>query len=182
MIIAFEMNPHDGDAFFFEDRKSSIFCPTCRTLLVKDFLPTGVRPRKKWDVCSSYENRIIVTDRFKAWCEAQQFDGLRFRQVCDKPPYFVFEPSIALGVDSRCARFVNKCSVCGNYESIVRSGPLLLSDVSAPIETGFFRTDIEFASNWEKSPIIIVGTRTKDLIKQEKFRLIDFEPIKRATE
>lgn len=177
MIVAYNFGGHDGDAFFFEDRESSIFCPICGTLLDKNFLPTGVRPRKKWDVCSSYENRTIVTERFKTWCEAHHFDGLVFRQVCMLPPYYVFEPSKVLRFDPRRARFDNKCKACGNYESVVIAGPLTLLEVSTPIEDGFYRTDIEFGSRWEKSPLIIVGIRTKDLIKQEKFRLVEFEPI-----
>ncbi len=176
------MSAHDGDAFYFEDRKSPIFCPVCGTLLDKTFLPTGVRPRKRWDICSSYENRKIVTAVFKNWCEAHQFEGLVFRKVNEQPAYYSFEPSLVLRVDPKCARFLNKCDVCGNYESVLRSGPIVLPDVVLPIENGFFRSDIEFASRWEKSPFIIVGLHTRDLIKQERFRLVEFEPIERASQ
>ncbi len=177
MIVAYDMSPHDGDAFFFEDRKSSIFCSVCGTLLDKAFLPSGVRPRKKWDICSTYENRVIVSERFKGWCQARHLDGLVFRQVNERPPYYVFEPSIVLEVDPRCARFEDKCSACGNFESVMRAGRLVLPKVQAPIDDGIFRSDIEFASRWEKSPIIIVGLHTRELMKEEKFRLIEFEPI-----
>jgi hypothetical protein len=182
MIVAYNFGGHDGDAFFFEDRKASIFCPICGTLLDRDFLPEGVRPRKKWDVCSSYENRTIVTERFKKWCESRKFDGLVFRQVCETPPYYVLEPSNVLRFDPRRARFENKCAACGNYESIVLAGPFALLNVQAPIEEGFFRTDLEFGSRWEKSPLIVVGVRTMDAIKQERFRLVEFEPIEAPDE
>ncbi len=182
MIVAFEFGGHDGDAFFFEDRKSPIFCPTCGTLLDKDFLPQNVRPRKKWDVCSSYDNRTIVTERFKSWCEARQFEGLVFRQVCQTPPYFVFMPSRILRYDPRRAVFDKKCAACGNYESVTIGGPLKLLDVRTPIETGFFRTDLEFGSRWEKTPMIIVGFRTRDAIKRERYHLVEFEPFEGADE
>lgn len=181
MIVAYEMSPHDGDAFFFEDRRSSIFCPVCGTLLDRTFLPTGVRPRKKWDICSTYENRTIVTAVFKDWCQAQGFEGLVFRQVNEQPPYYSFEPSIVLRVDPKCARFLNKCDACGNYESVLSAGPMVLLDIYSPIENGFFRSDIEFAGRWEKSPSIIVGVHTRDLIKQQRFRLVEFPPIEGAS-
>ncbi|MCI0651710.1 MAG: hypothetical protein L0Z55_07490, partial [Planctomycetes bacterium] len=119
MILAFTMYAHDGDAFFFEDRTSSIFCPACGSLLEKNFLPRNVKPRKKWDICSTYDNRKLVSERFKIWCETQLFEGVGFRQVCSQPPYYAFEPSIVLKINPRCARFENKCAACGNYESVV---------------------------------------------------------------
>lgn len=177
MIMAYVMYPHDGDMFFFEDRKSSIFCPRCGTLLDKSFLPRGVRPRKRWDLSSTYDRRVIVTERFKAWCEAQKFAAIVFRQTCAQPAYYTFEPSVVLNLDPRFARFEDKCAACGNYESVITGGSMKLLGVADPIEDGIFRTDLEFGSRWEKSPDIIVGVRTKELIKKERFHLVHFEPI-----
>jgi hypothetical protein len=173
------MRAHDGEAFFFEDRSAAIFCPICGTLLARNFLPNSVRPKKKWDICSTYENRKIVTQNFKEWCERFGFTGLQFRQVCDSPPYYHFWPSRELSFDSKRAhtQFMNRCVRCGNYESVIGASPLGLIDVSQPIDNGFFRTDLEFGSRWEKSPLIIVGIGTKELMEQEGFERIHFEPV-----
>ncbi len=182
MILAYRLGAYDGHAFFFEDRRSPIFCPICGTLLEKNYLPTDIKPGKRWDVLCTYENRKLVNERFKQWCERQEFEQLRFRQVCEEPAYYLFEPLRVVNFDPIRAktRFVNKCARCGNYESVVGTSPPGLLNVSEPIQDGFLRTDLEFGSRWEKSPIIVVGTRTRDIMKQEKFRLIDFEPIKRT--
>jgi hypothetical protein len=177
MIVAYALSAHDGEAFFFEDRESRIFCPICGTLLAKDFLPRRVKPRKKWDISSTYENRTIVTEKFKVWCETQSFQAVRFRPVNEEPRYYSFEPLRVLQFDPRRARFDNRCAVCGNYESVIIAGPLTLLEIPAPVEHGFFRTDLEFGSRWEKTPLIVVGMQTKNLMEQEAFQHIYFKPI-----
>lgn len=177
MILAYEIIPYDGGAHFFEDKRMPVLCPSCTSLIVKDFLPTNVKPQKKWDICSSYDNRAIVNERFKAWCDGQGFGGIGFRKVNANPAYFVFEPTTVLRLDPRCARFSEKCPDCGNFRFGKRLGPLRLLEVSSPIMHGFFRTDLEYGSGREQSPCIIVGIETMQLLKRERFRLFDIKPV-----
>jgi hypothetical protein len=51
-----------------------------------------------------------------------------------------------------------------------------------PVARGFFRSDIEFASRHEKSPLIFVGIETMGLIKQERFHLVDFHAVQSTSE
>lgn len=179
MIIAYHLLIYDGVAEFFEDRRGPIFCRNCGTLLDKAYLPNGVLPRKRYDICASSDGRVLVNERFKHWCDQQSLNGLRFRKVNEQPPYYVFEPSntIRFNAERAGTRFENKCRICSNFESVVGTYPLGLRDITSPLENGLFRTDLEFGSRWEKSPLIVVGTRTKELMKQAKFRLVEYEPI-----
>jgi hypothetical protein len=179
MILAWMMSEDDGGAFFFSDRKSTIFCPICGTLLDRAYLPQGVSPRKRLDICSTYENRILVNDRFRRWCVEHITSALVFRQVNSNPAYYHLEPVEIVRFDSVRAktRFLDKCSRCGNYESVVGIDPPGLLDVHGPIEEGMFRTDLEFGSRWEKSPLIVIGVRTKELMEPMGFRGLDFREI-----
>jgi hypothetical protein len=49
--------------------------------------------------------------------------------------------------------------------------------VNEELKDGIYRTDIEFGSGYELSPLILVGVSTYEKMKIEKFNDIDFEPI-----
>jgi hypothetical protein len=166
-------------AEFFEDRRAAIFGRNCGTLLDRTYLPSRVLPLKRYDICATSDGRVLVSERFKHWCGQQSYHGLRFRKVSEQPPYYDFEPTDTVEFDAQRAgtRFEDKCSICGNFESVVGTYPLGLRNVTSPLQHGFFRTDLEFGSRWEKSPLIMVGIRTKEAMKIEKFRLVDYEPI-----
>lgn len=179
MIVAYRLLIYDGDADFFEDRHASIFCRNCGTLLDKSYLPTGLCPRKAYDICSTFDGRTLVNERFKVWSDKRGYEGLLYHRVNERPPYYALDLSNTVRFYSERAktRFENKCPICGNFESVVGTYPLGLLQVETPLEDGFFRTDLEFGSRWEKHPLIIVGLRVRECMKQERFRLVDFEPI-----
>jgi len=51
------------------------------------------------------------------------------------------------------------CKSCEQFESIIGATPAYLKGLSS-LDKGFYRTDIEFGSSSEKSPLIIVDDGT----------------------
>ncbi len=51
---------------------------------------------------------------------------------------------------------------------------IFIKDITLPITSGFYRTDIEFGSGREKFPLIVIGTKTAEIVRKEKMKGMDF--------
>lgn len=55
----------------------------------------------------------------------------------------------------------------------IGADPVYLTGVTEPIEEGFFRSDLEFASGPEQHPLFLVGVGTAEELRKQKFRKLD---------
>lgn len=46
----------------------------------------------------------------------------------------------------------------------------MLCGVAEPLLDGFYRTDVEFGSGPQHEPLVMIGVRTAQALKAEKFR------------
>jgi hypothetical protein len=90
--------------------------------------------------------------------------------------FFVLRLSKVLPFDAqrRKTRFEDPCPTCGAFYSMIGATPVFLRDVTEPIQEGFFRSDLEFASGPEQHPLILVGLRTAEKLRKQEFRKLDF--------
>ncbi|EMN48462.1 hypothetical protein LEP1GSC088_1532 [Leptospira interrogans str. L1207] len=58
-----------------------------------------------------------------------------------------------------------------------RGTPVFLKGISSRLDRGFYRTDLQFGSGNEKSPILIVGPQTKEELISKKFTGITFQEV-----
>ncbi len=181
-VIAYTMSAADGDAYFFEGAPDSVFCDNCGSCTDPTFLPTNLElKRTPYDVCSTYDGRMIVSARFRAFCRHHGFAGAQFDPVNDRGSLYLLRSNrtVAFDWERRETRFDRPCDRCGQYESVVGAYPAYLKGIEAPLLHGFYRTDLEFATGREKAPLLIVGTQTKALIEAEGFERAEFDGISR---
>ncbi|RBP48516.1 hypothetical protein [Arenicella xantha] len=183
MIIGyvFSGSSSNGGLFFGESDAAEIICSNCGTCNDYGYAPRSLNINKSqmYDISFTDDLRRVFSDRFVAFAKSNLGSDEQFKiiQTAHGSLNYMF-PSRIVEFDSirRKTQFVNKCDLCGGFESIVGAHPtFLLSE--KPIGPGFFRTDIAFASGKSKFPLFIVGVEWKKLLEKEKFRGLVFKPI-----
>jgi hypothetical protein len=179
MIIAYFLTGHDNDSYFFETAPAELFCKICRSCLDESYVPENMKIPRKYDIGSTYDGRDIVSTRFKMFCDVNYPEEVDFFSVTSKCDFFYMKPRriLILDAEKREIRFKDLCPVCGNYKSITGFRPGVLKYQHEPIEHGFYRTDVSFGSEHRKSPVIIVGLKTKEKIIEMGFSKPSFNPI-----
>ena len=181
-VTAFSMSAPDSDSYFFQDAPDALFCPECGSYLEEAYLPSDLTVRPGFcDFGFTYDGRLLVSDRAREFLLHHASTGLSFREVNHADQLFVLEAAATTKFDSnaRRTRFVNKCSECGHYESVVGATPAFLALPDSIEDYGLYRTDIEFGSGKEKSPLFVVGTELKRLLERE-FKELDFRAVRTA--
>jgi hypothetical protein len=177
----FTMYGHDNDISFFEDREDAKRCATCGQLLAKweEDLSTVRMPRKlKYDVSTSYDGVVVVSARFRELYEAKGMTGLQFIPLSESAFAIQATRLVQFDAVSRGTRFVDKCDACGQYESVVGAAPAFLTSGADVAEMGFARTDLEFGSGDEKSPVLICGDSAATALREAKLKGIDLEEVR----
>ncbi|HET7539727.1 MAG TPA: hypothetical protein VFK05_07640 [Polyangiaceae bacterium] len=79
-------------------------------------------------------------------------------------------PKLILPFDAsaRKTRFIKRCPVCGEHESVVGATPVFLVGGPAIIpDDRIARTDLEFGSNDEKSPVFLLGEHAASAVRSQ---------------
>jgi hypothetical protein len=184
MNIGYTIIGQDNDSYMcascdrvFSDMPGLNVCPDCgyRT----DFAytnPTFTLTRTKFDLSHTYDGACIVSERFREFCVRHQFESLEFRTLPRAKGLYHFFAHRVVPFDASARKtcFGALCPTCGFHESVTGATPSFLK-VSAPLPDGFSRSDLLFGSRNAKSPLIFVGTNTKELLDHECFRGICFK-------
>ncbi len=156
-------------------------CATCGHLLAKwDETLTGLRIKKRrYDISCTYDGIDVVSHRFKEVCETNNLTGLKFIPLPDDPDFFQIQATeiVPFDAERRGTRFEKQCPTCGHFESVVGATPVCLKDGAKIPEKGFVRTDLEFATDDEKSPLLLCGQHAGDILNAAKLKGLDLAPI-----
>jgi hypothetical protein len=202
MILAYELSPHDDDTHMLGEEtyrppRSVGFhdwrygrdgvphpatCPTCGRKTDPDYVnPKYKAKRRTWDIGTTYDGYVIVSKRLREFCRKHRWKGMTFVPLPAAKDFYVLRLSNVLPFDSkrRGTRFENPCPTCGAFYNVIGANPVYLRGVTEPIEEGFFRSDLEFASGPEQHPLILVGTGTAEKLLKQKFQKLDLEEVER---
>jgi hypothetical protein len=200
MILAYELCPHDNDTHMLGDetyrpRRSAGFhdwrfgkdgvphpatCPICGRKTDSDFVnPKYKAKRRTWDIGATCDGYDIVSKRFREFCRKNRWKGMPFVPLPADQDFFVLRLSNVLPFDSkrRRTRFEDACPKCGEFYNVIGANPVYLRGVTEPIQEGFFRSDLEFASGPEQHPLILVGIGTAEKLRKQKFQKFDLEEV-----
>lgn len=156
-------------------------CEACGTLLDKwnESLVELVVKKRKFDISHTYDGVIVVSARFKSVYKSAELSGLHFRQLPDDPDFFAIRPERAVEYDPerRGTRFENRCSQCGLYESVAGATPVFLKQGATVKSDEFVRTDLEFGSDDEKSPLLLCGSLAAKAMKAAGLKGLDLKMV-----
>ncbi len=176
-IIAYDVIGEDNGANYYIDAPRDVFCTDCGSVVDRGYTPRTLHLDKcVYDLSSTYDGHDITSQKFKDFCQRWKIPDLNFVKVNEAPSLYELRPRLILAVDVERSgvEFEDRCQTCGQYESVTGPPAPYLKDLREPIETGVFRTDIEFGG-LKKGPSLIVGIKTKELMENEKLRgLVSF--------
>lgn len=171
----------DSEINYYDDAPEELFCSSCGSFIgSKSYWPSDLKiTGLKKDFSYSYDGQLIISSKGKTFLEENSTTELRFQKVNSIPEAFVVEASIEVmfDTDRRKTRFIDHCTECGNFESIVGSTPPFLKTSINIEQMGVYSTDIKFGSGKEKSPLMIVGGKMGRKLKKE-FKEIDLEEVR----
>lgn len=156
-------------------------CIECGELLDKwgETLTGLVLKKRRYDISSTYDGVQLVSGAFRSAYEEAGLAGLEFRPLPDDPPFFAIRPTRAVAFDAerRGTRFSAPCPRCGIHKDVTGATPIFLRPGSNIKENEFVRTDLEFGSDDEKSPIMICGEIAARTLSDAKLRGLDLVPF-----
>lgn len=156
-------------------------CEACGELLDKwnEPLVGLVVKNRRYDFSSTYDGIRTVSQRFKSAYESAGLTGLIFRQLPDDPEFFAIRPERAVEYDAerRGTRFIKPCAHCGCYESVVGATPVFLKPNANIKSNEFVRSDLEFASDDEKSPLELCGDAAATALRAARLKGLEIELV-----
>lgn len=157
-------------------------CPKCGELLAKWTEPLdGLKlAKRKYDLSTTYDGVTVASRKFIELYELHGLAGLAFRQLPNDPTFFavVAEKAVAFDAARRQTRFEDLCPICKHYRTVVVATPVYLKPGYKIGAKEFVRTDLEFASGDEKSPLLLCGEEAAKVLKGAKLKGIYLEAIK----
>lgn len=162
------------EATFFESRSDVRRCSACGELLSKwdeDLSRVALEKPPKWDLAVTLDGVQLASGRFRDVVERGHLSGLTFRAL-STPALYSMRPNQVVKFDPRTPglKLEGLCSVCGRYRTVVGAYPVRLLPTSSLIANGFARTDLEFGSGDEKTPVILCGDDAAAILRQAKLR------------
>ena len=185
MLLGYYFGAADGDLDFYDGAPEDLFCPVCRSVLDKTYLPASLKLSRKarsMDIFATYDGKRLISERAAVFFRHHFADSCKITKlnVEDETPIYILESIISVEYDfvRRKTEFINLCKLCGNYEAIIGATPAFLKS-HPPLAHGLYRTDIEFGSNNAKHPLLFLGVGDDKLIKSFKphGRGLDLEKI-----
>ena len=176
----YSVTGRDNGLYFFHRRDDVTRCEACGQLTRKwEEVAQPVRgPRRlKLDVSSSHDGVDVVSRRFREVYDGAELGGLRFRPIGGRGFVVLADAVVEFDAEAYGTRFENRCGVCGSYESVVGAVPVLLRRGSRVPVRGFARTDLEFASDDEKSPILICGDDAAEALRAAGLRGLNLRAV-----
>jgi hypothetical protein len=135
--------------------------------------------KRRYDISETYDGVTVVTQRFKSVYMVGGLSGLSFRQLSNDTEYFAIQAvrSVPFDAERRRTRFLGLCPTCKRYESVIGATPGYIKTGYGVAGNEFVRTDLEFGSGDEKSPLLICGEHAAGVLRREKLRSVDFHVI-----
>jgi hypothetical protein len=147
-------------------------CPSCGRKIDRDYLNPSFRvKRRKRDAVMTYDGYLLVSTRFRALCLSEEWNGVAFDPLPNDQEFWRLrsERFVEFDAVARKTRFLSWCTVCEAYGEVIGARPVYLKNVSEPLKSGFYRTDLEFASFEEQSPLFIVSEDVGKILKAGRF-------------
>ena len=154
----------------------SLRCRECRRSLDPDWIDAEFSlSQTQWDVSYTYDGYCIVSARFRDVVGERE---AHYLDLPSQPDFFALfaDGRVAFDVERRGTRFENFCRECGRYRDIAGATPAFLKP-PLPRPDELRRTDVEFGSGEEQSPLLIVGADLADELRGAGLSGLDLRAV-----
>lgn len=180
MIIGYSISGPDNDSYLYKDGWGKSVCEVLDFINNREkYITVKSRiKRTNYNFSYTYDSAIIVSQKFRDFCLRNKYEGLKFFRLKKQDKLYLLKSQniIQFDIKRRSTVFEDFQEACGKFNSVAGATPICLKSNEELID-GIYRTDVEFGSGYELSPLIVVGKNTYEKMKVEKFKDIDFIPI-----
>ncbi|MFV0376509.1 MAG: hypothetical protein ACK5JD_04315 [Mangrovibacterium sp.] len=177
MVIAKILFGQDNKSFMHD--QYPYCCPTCH-YATRQKVNTELKLKKRnYDVSYTYDGYLIVSERFRSFCETKAYKTLNFHALNLEPDFFFLEVLDFFSLDyaRRDVQFIDLCNDCKRYAAVIGATPSYIEEGFKFRENVFYKSSFDFGSYNRKSPLIIVGLTMADELLQEKFKGLYFKDV-----
>ena len=180
MILGYSISGPDNDSYLNEKLYGKNICECLNYIRNREnYITSEFKIKKtKYDFSNTYDSAIIVSKKFKNFCENEKLKGIEFYQLKEQKGFYLFKVNQTVEFDSerRKTEFIEYNKSCGEFNEVVGVTPVCLKK-NEKLKTGFFKTDIEFGRGYAKGNEILVDFETFEKMKKEKFKGLYGEKI-----
>lgn len=180
-VLAYEMQCLDQAPFnFYEDAPREICCPACDRVVDRNYAPADLgRIAYGFDATYTYDGHTLISERFKDFLSELCPGKVGFVEVNRAPPIYELRPTETWSVDLDpfLPGFRDRCESCGLFAQANQPPLSRMPQLAAPVQEGIYVVDTSFVDRKDRTPPIIVGLRTKELIERQQFQRVRFFPI-----
>ncbi|MDR0404427.1 MAG: hypothetical protein LBH37_01320 [Oscillospiraceae bacterium] len=135
--------------------------------------------RKQYDVSYTWDGYLIVSKRFKQFCEEKSYQNAVFHSIPQEPDFYFLESSKIIPLDyaRRPVEFIDLCKVCNRYAEVIGMSKNFVQQGFFMEENTFYRTEYDFGSHNRKSPLIIVSLQMAKEMAAQKFKGLYFDDV-----
>ena len=145
-------------------------CPFCHYTVEK--VPNlEYKNNYEKDIYTTYDGFIIVSEKFKRFCEMQNFNDLTFIKLTKSPGHYYFMPTTFFSIDTEHTIIKHEgaqCPRCGGYPWVGTGGHRIFSKYSLALaeQQNFIqRLSGFYGDKNRKFPIIVIGLKTARLLE-----------------
>lgn len=153
-------------------------CEVCSRVLVKELNPGYRAEKSRAPIYFVFGGYFVANDRFKEFCDDNNYPGLVFIPLPKSPGYYWFYPTIEYKVDwgRGITERSRRCLNCG-HTCFSKSNPMFkMPDFNPPSDDFIYRTDIEYGATF-CSPLIIIGLKTEAKLLKAGFKGMHYDPV-----
>ncbi len=168
-----EQQKHYDWRFAENEKIHSAVCEICGSKKEEYYINSNFKLRRKvYDISSTYDGHIIVSEKFRTFCIRKNYHGIEFIQIKKGVPFYVFVINNILELDEENMKIrkSNFCNLCNEYSSIVGPNPLKFKNNLVELEKTFYISDIKFGSAHEKQSIMFINDEIIKELEIEKIR------------
>lgn len=192
MVVAKRLGGGDNNSFMYNPVYPNC-CDSCHFATKQEVNPDfrlarqryddsyiNLRPvRKQYDVSYTYDKYLIVSERFKLFCDEKSYQNAVFHSIPQEPDFYFLESSKIIPLDymRRKVDFHNLCAKCNRYEWVISARPSYVQSGFVLEENTFYRSEYDFGDRNRKSPLIIVSLQMAKEMSAQKFKGIFFDNV-----
>ena len=177
-VVGYSLSGQDNDSYMYRTWKAASRCPVCRTVLDHRALNPDFRLKLDiHDVSYTYDGACVVSE--SAMRALSPFAGVEATRLPFDRDFYLLNVANAVEFDSerRKTRFQDFCDGCNRFRSVAGATPAFLRRTSEPLAEGIYRTDVEFGTDDERAPLLIVSTGLRDVLTRQAPKGLTFRPV-----
>lgn len=177
MVIAKIFIGPDNLSFMHNDYPNC--CEICHYELRQSINANFKLKKKQFDVSGTYDGYLIVSKRFRLFCEEKKYNNVQFLDLPNEPDFYFLESTttITLDYERRKVQFIDFCDKCGRYAEVIGATPSFIKPNSTIKENTFYRSEYDFGSYNSKSPLIVVSNKMAEEMLEMKFKGLYFKDV-----